>query len=133
MYSANKEIIRRNSSMVYRFDTKVSDINMIAFGNEFRSRYEKLMITAFISPKELSNEDEIHLKAKNDDPVYFEGLKSGWSILTTGELEYNLVIMPGKRSRKELVDGIPDFFWDQYKDIKFVFFDGTKCRDDSEA
>lgn len=129
MYTANKHILGNNPFMVYRFDTKVRDINMISFEDgEIYAKGQKVMITAFVSPRELSEEDKVQLSSRDEEPVYLEGLKSGWSILTTGERDYNLVIMPGKKSRRDLVKGIPDFFWEKYKDTYFVFFDGTNVK-----
>lgn len=49
-------------------------------------------------------------------------------IITNEDKQSNLVIMPGKKSRQELVDGIPIFFWEQFKDTNFVFFDGAEVK-----
>lgn len=128
MYISDKHRFGHNTAMVHRFESKVPDINLLSLEERFRAEGNELMITAYISPRELSIDDQKRLNAGSDDHVYLKGLKAGWSILTTGKHEYNLVIKAGKKTRQELVKGLPDYFWEHYKEKKFVFIDGTDVK-----
>ena len=37
----------------------------------------------------------------------------------------NLVVLPGKRTRKEMIEKLSPEFWEAYKDFEFKFLDGT--------
>lgn len=128
LYYTDNHTLDHTACMVYRFERKVPDINMLSFDEKYQAKSNGLMITAFVSPMELTVDDKNRLSVCNNDSAYLEGLKKGWSILTTGERDYNLVIMPGIKSRQELADGIPDVFWQQHKDTKYVFLDGAEVK-----
>lgn len=84
----------------------------------------------YIAPKVLSEEDKYFLEDFEDvDPDNHRGIQEGWSLLLTGMDEENIKILPGLRSRKELVETISDYFWEIYSEYTFEFTDGKNLRD----
>lgn len=91
-----------------------------------------LALTAYIAPRELSNERTKELEVyKETKPSYYKGVSEGWSIIVTGEHDDNVntFIKAGKCTRNELVKLIPESFWEQYKDHVHVFPNGTILED----
>ena len=94
-----------------------------------RSVKEKNVFTAFVAPREINKVEEEKLKEiKIKDPSYYNGVINGWSILVTGAQKYNMVILSGKKSRKELSSALPNDFWEENKDIKFKYLDGKEMK-----
>ena len=92
----------------------------------------KLVLTAYIAPRELSDERIKELEVyKETNPSYYKGVTEGWSIIVTGEHDNkaNTFIKAGKCTRNELVKLIPISFWEQYKDHVHVFPNGTILED----
>lgn len=91
-----------------------------------------LALTAYIAPKALSNEELDDLNAyKESNPSYYKGVTEGWSIIVTGEQDdkNNTFIKAGKHTRKDLINLIPDSFWEKYSDHIHVFPNGTILED----
>ena len=59
------------------------------------------------------------------DPNYYKGVKEGWTLLVTAMKIDNVVVVPGKRTRQEMIDRLSAEFWNEYKDYEFRFLDGT--------
>lgn len=131
MYSSRNDFIHQKDYEVYNFDSKISDIAMHYFG-EKRVRDKKMpkfMLTAYIAPHQLTEVDKKLVKSHNDeDSDYGRGLKEGWSILATGMEKTNLIILPGKHTREEMINAVPQLFWETYKELKFVFLNGDGIR-----
>ena len=92
----------------------------------------KLVLTAYIAPRELSDERIEELEVyKETKPSYYKGVTEGWSIIVTGEHDdkANTFIKAGKCTRNELVKLIPASFWEQYIDHIHVFPNGTVLED----
>ena len=86
-------------------------------------------MTAFISPEEFSDEERMQLESiRETNPAYYEGVLNGWSILFTSFADESMVIMPGKRTRKELLSGLSERFWKDCEEDKICFPDGRDVR-----
>ena len=86
-------------------------------------------MTAFISPEELTYEEMMQLESiRETNPVYYEGVLNGWSILFTSYANESMVIMPGKHTRKELLSGLSEKFWKDCKEDNICFPDGRNVR-----
>ena len=84
------------------------------------------MLLAYVSPRELTSKDSIEIeKYKDSDPNYYKGVKEGWTILVTAMRIDNVVVMPGKKTRQDLLNKLSSEFWNEYKDYEFRFLDGS--------
>lgn len=129
-----KVLSKKPHEYFYFFETGYYDENSIKpiFPTKIRTnelnRQKVLMI--YIAPKVLSEEDKYFLEDFEDvDPDNHRGIQEGWSLLLTGMDEENIKILPGLRSRKELVETISDYFWEIYSEYTFEFTDGKNLRD----
>ncbi|MCQ2337384.1 MAG: ATP-binding protein [Paludibacteraceae bacterium] len=88
---------------------------------------KSLMSFIFISPSILTDKASKELeKIKEDFPEYYKGVKEGWSVFVTdGEC---VIYKPGIWKRDDLLKEVPSYFWEENKDEKFVFSDGTECK-----
>ena len=85
-----------------------------------------MMLLAYIAPRELTPKDSIEIeKYKESDSDYYKGVKEGWTILVTAMKIDNVVVLPGGRTRKEMLDKLSIEFWEEYKDYEFRFLDGS--------
>ncbi|MFA0963556.1 ATP-binding protein [Roseivirga sp. BDSF3-8] len=85
-----------------------------------------IMVLVFVPATEIDNPHLTQLNhIKINDPVYYEGIMTGWSILITGMKKDNHVFLPGLRTRAELVAELSDEFWEAYANETFTFTDGT--------
>ncbi|MFQ3337073.1 MAG: molecular chaperone HtpG [Flavobacteriales bacterium] len=131
LYTADSSPFEKNTNRVYQFDKKRSTFGLMEINNRFgdRSVKEKNVFTAFVAPREINKVEEEKLKEiKIKDPSYYNGVINGWSILVTGAQKYNMVILSGKKSRKELSSALPNDFWEENKDIKFKYLDGKEMK-----
>lgn len=109
---------------IYNFDQKRGNLYFHEIRGNIHSK--NIVITAFISPEKLNKKDDILLENYNTlDPNYVKGVKEGWSILFTSMEIQNYVILPGKATRKELVDSLTSEFWEEYSQKEFIFLDGS--------
>jgi molecular chaperone HtpG len=85
--------------------------------------------SAFVAPRDLAEpEKETLEKLRTKDQSYYNGVTNGWSILVTGKQSHNVVILPGKKSRKELSSSLPDEFWEENKGLKFLYLNGEEMK-----
>ena len=93
----------------------------------------KLAITAFISPKEYSQEEiediENKFKITFDSKVEKEGYSLIWMDKSYYYDNTHCFYKAGKCSRKELVQLIPDSFWEKHSDYEYVFPNGELVKD----
>jgi len=128
LYLEENDSFRKKKKQVYSFGKKranfwLNEINERSYKNENMIRY---ILIVFIAPQELTEEEKFELeKIRNVDSSYYKGVNEGWSLLVTGMEEDNIVIIPGKCKRKELVAKISDSFWQKYNKYIFKFTDGT--------
>ena len=84
------------------------------------------MLLAYVAPRELTAKDSVEIeKYKESLPDYYQGVKEGWTLLVTAMTIDDIVVLPGKRSRQEMLDKLSSEFWNEYKDFEFRFLDGT--------
>lgn len=109
----------------------LNEIRIPIKGGKVEKKY-KLALTAFVAPRELRNEelDELE-KYKEIKPSYYKGVKEGWSIIVTGESDdkMNTYIKAGRCSRKEMVQLIPQSFWEKFSSHTHIFPNGDLLRD----
>jgi len=118
----------KKQNEIFNFERKCSRFALFELNERFYMNKQKevYFLVVFISPRELTKEEEKELSKIEDKEVsYTKGVKEGWSILVTSMEKENIVIIPGKCSRKELVDRLSDDFWEEYKDVTFRFTDGN--------
>ena len=128
LYLEERDGFGKKKRQFYSFEKKranfwLSEINKRNYENENVDRY---VLIVFIAPQELTKEEKIEFeKIIKIDPSYYKGVNEGWSLLVTGMKEENIVIIPGKCERKELVAKLSDSFWQEYAKYIFKFTDGT--------
>lgn len=84
---------------------------------------------AYISPASLTPRDIVLLESiKDSEPIYYDGVKNGWSLLVTNMDIDNMIIRPGKVDRKTMIEQISSEFWNSYSDWTFKFLDGTEMK-----
>ena len=91
------------------------------------------MLYVFISPRALSEQEEKDLqRIEQEDPIYAEGIRHGWSLLMTGMKYQNAIIKPRIRKRDDMISELNEDFWNQYEDHEFYFTDGTRINPHNE-
>lgn len=89
---------------------------------------KSLMSFIFISPSILTDKASKELeKIKEDCPEYYKGVKEGWSVFVADKSEC-VIYKPGIWKRDDLLKEVPSNFWEEHKDEKFAFSDGTECK-----
>ena len=124
--------VDENESRLNRFDMKCIFWNLFDFPIEEDKENQRIALTAFVSPQEMTAIEKIELEEfKTKDPSYYKGVIEGWSVIYTGEEEekYAVFIKAGKCTRKELVSLIPLSFWEEFKDYEYVFPNGELLKD----
>ena len=82
------------------------------------------MLLAYIAPRELTPKDKVEIEKLRDAmPDYFKGVFEGWTVLVTAMKIDNLIVLPGKRTREEMIAKLSPEFWEEYKDFEFRFLD----------
>ena len=93
----------------------------------------KLAITAFIAPLEYSQEDIEDLEKRFKIKFDHEVQKDGYSLIWMDKSYYydntHCFYKVGKCTRKELVQLIPDSFWEKHSDYEYVFPNGELVKD----
>lgn len=131
LYTPDSNFYKKDVNKVYQFDNKRSNFALMEINDRYgdRSSKEQLIITAFIAPRELTDEEKGKLEEiKEKDPSYYNGATNGWSILVTGRLNPNMVILPCKKTRKELSSTLTEDFWKENKDVKFKYLNGEEMK-----
>jgi hypothetical protein len=132
LYNPDSSFFREDINRVYQFHSKRANFGLMEINNRHgdRNSKERNIITAFVAPRELSDVEKENLeKIKVKDQSYYNGVTNGWSILVTGGRNHNnIIIMPGKKSRKELSSALLDEFWKENKDIKFFYLNGEEMK-----
>ncbi len=126
LYSLESRFGRKPESYINAFDMKRSDFQFIDFGYDRMRDKKGMMLLAFVAPRVLSPKDKSEIeKYKVCLPEYYQGVKEGWTLLVTAMAIDNIVVLPGRRSRQEMLDKLSLEFWNEYKDFEFRFLDGT--------
>lgn len=128
LYMANKDSFRKKENLIYNFDQKRSIFSLFELNERFFMNKNKniYVLVVFIAPKDLSKDEEQSLqKIQDNDPSYTKGVKEGWSLLVTAMDKENILIIPGRCTRNELVSKLSNTFWEDYKDYTFKFTDNT--------
>lgn len=131
LYRADSRPFEKNVNRIYQFDNKRSTFGLMEINDRFEDRNikEKFVLTAFIAPRERNKIEEEKLEEiRIKDPSYYNGVTNGWSVLVTGTQIYNMVILPGKKSRKELSSALPNDFWVEHIGIVFKYLDGKEMK-----
>ena len=88
---------------------------------------KSLMSFIFISPSILTDKASKELeKIKDVFTEYYKGVKEGWSVFVTDN--ECVIYKPGIWKRDDLLKELPSYFWEEHKDEKFAFSDGTECK-----
>lgn len=128
MFSKADRNYWKKQNWVGRFENSANNFYLFELNNHSITVFENkqdFFLYAYISPKVLSNEEQIALQDyRDEDPEYYEGVNSGWSILLLGNTA-KFVILPGMHKRNDLVSRIKPAFWEENKDICYSFTDGT--------
>lgn len=128
IYTCESHFGQKIENHIYRFDKKRSEFQFLDFGYDNHKSKEWMMLMAYIAPINLTQEELQTLEGyKDTDPEYYKGVLEGWTILTTARAIDNSIIMPGKRTRTEMLAKISDKFWEEYADVNFKFLDGEKA------
>lgn len=131
LYTPESSFFEREVNRVYQFHNKRATFGLMEINDRHRDRNSKrqFVITAFVAPRDLIDVEKEKLeKIKTKDPSYYNGVTNGWSILVTGSRSHNMVILSGKKSRKELSSSLPDEFWEENKEIKFLYLTGEEMK-----
>lgn len=131
LYTADSSPFDKNVNSVYQFDKKRANFGLMEINDRFgkRDAKEQIVISAFITSRELNEVEKEKLEQiKDKDKSYYDGVINGWSILVTGSRNHNMVILPGKKSRKELSSALPNEFWEENKNVKFKYLNGVEMK-----
>lgn len=126
LYMIDRGFGNNPETYINAFDNKRSNFQFLDFGYNRMQENKGMMLLAYVAPRELTPKDIIEIeKIKDSDPNYYQGVKEGWTILVTAMKIDNVVVLPGKRSRQEMIDKLSFEFWDEYKNYEFRFLDGS--------
>jgi len=112
---------------VYKFDKAAAKfwLSEINDPQDTASPHQRYVLAVYLAPRQLSEAEIVSLKQYTvKDPVYVKGAQEGWSILVLGGRECNTVILPGRVTRRELVESIPDHIWTAVCATS-IFLDGS--------
>lgn len=117
---------RKPETLINMFENKRADFQFIDFGYDRMQDKRGLMLLAFVAPRELTPKDCVEIeKCKDSIPDYYWGVKEGWTVLVTAMRIDNIVVLPGKRTRQEMIDKLSPEFLEEYKHYEFRFLDGS--------
>lgn len=129
IYSADSNFGKSRDSYIHGFDNKKSKFQCMDFNPGFPREKSCTPYFAYISPASLTPRDIALLESiKDSEPIYYDGVKNGWSLLVTNMDIDNIIICPGKVNRKTMIEQISAEFWDKYSDWTFKFLDGTEMK-----
>lgn len=112
------------NKQIYEFSEKVPRVKIF---KPIQKKQNVVMV--YIASRVLSEKEKKIECLKEKEPDYYKGVQEGWSLLLTGMDEENIKILPGLRSRKELVEAISDYFWEIYSEYTFECTDGKNLKD----
>jgi len=134
LYTPDSSFFEKDINRVYQFDKKRSNFGLMEINDRYGDRNSKgqVVITAFIAPRQLTDIEKEKLeKIREKDQSYYNGVMNGWSILVTGRRNHNIVIIPSRKSRKELSSALTNEFWVENKDTKFKYLNGEEMKNHS--
>lgn len=126
LYTIESHLGRKPEIHINAFDNKRSDFQFFDFGYDHMRDKKGMMLLAYIAPRELTAKDKVEIEKLRDAmPDYFKGVFEGWTVLVTAMKIDNLIVLPGKRTREEMIAKLSPEFWEEYKDFEFRFLDGS--------
>lgn len=126
LYTIESHLGRKPETYINAFDKKRSDFQFLDFGYDRMQDKKGMMLLAYIAPRELTPKDKVEIEKLRDAmPDYFKGVFEGWTVLVTAMKIDNLIVLPGKRTREEMIAKLGPEFWEEYKDFEFRFLDGS--------
>lgn len=129
LYTIESHLGRKPETYINAFDKKRSDFQFLDFGYDRMQDKKGMMMLAYIAPRELTAKDKVEIEKYRDTlPDYYQGVFEGWTVLVTAMKIDNLIVMPGKRTREEMIAMLSPEFWEEYKDFEFKFLDGSMVR-----
>lgn len=127
LYTIESHLGRKPETYINAFDKKRSDFQFFDFGYDRMQNNKGMMLLAYIAPCELTPKDKVEIEKFRDTmPDYYCGVMEGWTILVTAMKIDNLIVSPGKRTRKDMIAKLSPEFWEAYKDFEFRFLDGSE-------
>lgn len=84
----------------------------------------RYVVYAFISPRPLTEEEELELNAYQHIPEYIRGVREGWSVLFYNYMD-GYVIAPGVVDRMEMLKQLPEEAKNHDDGLEYYFTDGT--------
>ena len=126
LYSIDRHLDRKPETYINAFDNKRSNFQFFDFGYDWMKDKKGMMLLAFVAPRELTTKDRVEIeKFRLSMPEYYRGVMEGWTVLMTAMTIDNLIVLPGKRTRQEMIESLSPEFWEENKDFEFRFLDGT--------
>ena len=126
LYTTESHLGRKPETYINIFDKKRSDFQFLDFGYDRMQDKKGMMLLAYIAPRELMPKDKVEIEKLRDTlPDYYQGVFEGWTVLVTAMKIDNLIVLPGKRTREEMIAKLSPEFWEEYKDFEFRFLDGS--------
>ena len=126
LYSIDRHFERESETYINAFDNKRSNFQFFDFGYDRMQDKKGMMLFAYVAPRELTPKDQVEIvKFRDTLPDYYQGVMEGWTVLITAMRIDNLIVLPGKRTRAEMISKLSPEFWEEYKDFEFRFLDGT--------
>ena len=126
LYMPEKRFGHKPETLINAFYMKRNNFQFIDFGYDRMQDKKGMMLLAYIAPQVLSSKDKVEIeKFKDSLPDYYLGVKEGWTLLVTAMEIDNIVVLPGRRSRQEMLDKLSQEFWNEYKEYEFRFLDGS--------
>lgn len=128
MFSPERDVFGRKQNHVNKFDRSankfwLSELNQQ--GELVRKQKQDFVLFGYISPRQMSEEELVSLEdIKDEDPIYYNGVQSGWSFLILGHTA-DFVILPGVVDRASIIAAIKPSFWKKSEGIQYLFTDGT--------
>lgn len=126
IYSVGNKLGRTRDSYIHAFENISGKFQCMDLDEKYPFGKSCVPYLAYIAPAKLTPKDLILLEQiKDDEPLYYEGVKRGWTLLVTNMDIDNIIIQPGKINRATMISFISDNFWETYKDWTFTFLDGV--------
>ncbi|MDE7437211.1 MAG: ATP-binding protein [Muribaculaceae bacterium] len=127
--NAKPDFAKKRDSYVHAFEYKKNKFHGTEFNNDSSHGNSCTPYLAYISPALLTPRDiELLESLKDSEPIYYEGVKNGWTLLVTTMDIDNVIIRPGKVDRQTMINQISPEFWNKYNDWTFKFLDGTEMK-----
>ena len=129
IYSAERNLGIVRDTYIHAFENKRYKFQCMDFDRSFPYGKSCTPYLVYISPTPLTPRDIQLLESiKDSEPIYYDGVKNGWTLLVTNMDIDNIIIRPGKVDRKTMITQISAEFWDKYTDWTFKFLDGSEMK-----